>query len=337
MNKRWLFLLVLIVLGVLAWILHQRSSTTTLAGPLSDFAIEDTARVDRIFISDQKGAHVDLRRTADGWNVNGTFMAKQHDVDMLLRTFRRVEVRSPVPKSAEPMVLRTMAAASKRVEIYQGDRKPSKIWIVGHGTKDHFGTYMILEEPGKGRSSTPFILGLSGFTGILGPRFHNVLDDWRSTSVTEFPDLYQIASLEVEHPQMPRESYRIENLEGGRARFTDLQGKPIELDTTLARAAFLSFQKLNYEYIERNLNKHQKDSLLNTSPNHIVRLTTRDGEKQEMKFWYMPYKGGESQWDPRALHDNVRMRALIQDTLLVVVQRHMFDRVVQTASALRAS
>ncbi len=337
MNKRWIFLLVLIVLGALAWILHKRNTKSTLAGPLSDFAITDTASVDRIFISDQKGVSIDLRRAGHRWTVNGSFIAKQNDVDMLLRTFARVEVRSPVPKSTEPMVLRTMAAASKRVEIYQGGRKPSKIWIVGHGTKDHYGTYMILEKPDQGRSSTPFIMGLSGFTGILGPRFHTGLDDWRSTTVTDFPDLYEIATLEVEHPQMPRESYRIENLEGGKARFTDLQGQPIELDTMLARAAFLSFQKLNYEYIERNLTAQQKDSLLNTSPNHIVRLTTRDGEKNEMKFWYMPYKGEESQWDPRMLHDNVRMRALIQDTLLVVVQRHMFDRVVQPASALKSS
>lgn len=333
MNKRWILLLVLIVLVLLAWMLHRRSTSTTLSGPLSDFAIGDTSKVDRIFIADQAGASVDLRRTANGWTVNG-MNAKQHDIDMLLRTFNRIEVRSPVPKSMEPIVLRTMAASSKRVEIYEGDRKPSKIWIVGHGTKDHFGTYMILEKPEEGRSNVPFIMGLSGFTGILGPRFHTSVDDWRSSVIFQFTDLYDIQEIEVEHPQVPRGSYRIENLGQGKVRMTDLDGEPLPLDSTLARGTFLPFQQLNYEYIVRDMQQEKKDSLLNSSPNHIVRLTTRDGNKREVKFWYMPNQGEVSQWDPQNLHDPMRMHALVQDSLLVVVQRHMFDRILQPSSAL---
>ncbi len=335
MNKRWIFLLVLIVLGALAWMLHTRSSSSTLAKPLSDFGIADTSRVDRIFIADNLGATVDLRRTDNGWMVNDVFKAKQHDVDLLLRAFTRVEVRSPVPKGTEPVVLRTMGAASKRVEIYEGGSKPSKTWIVGHGTKDHFGTYMILEKPEEGRSNVPFIVGMSGFTGVLGPRFHTGLDDWRQSDVFQFDDLYQIAQLEVEHPQAPRESYRIENGPRGKVKLTDLQGNPMEFDTVLVQGALLPLQKLNYEYIDRKMNEHARDSLLSSSPNHIVRVTTRDGQKEEVKFWYMPYQGDEGQWDPQSLHDQVRMRALFQDSLLVVVQRQTFDRLFQPASALK--
>src|SRR5690606_24592259 len=172
-----ILLMVLVLLGALAWILHRRSTGSTLSGPLSDFAIADTARVDRIFISDQKGVSIDLRRTPEGWRLNDRYFAKQHNVDLLLRAFKRIEVRSPVPKSTEPAVLRAMSAGSRRVEIYQGDDEPEKVWIVGHGTKDHFGTYMLLEIPGEGRSNVPFITGMTGFTGILGPRFHTAIDD----------------------------------------------------------------------------------------------------------------------------------------------------------------
>jgi hypothetical protein len=335
MNKRWILLLVLIVLGLLAWMLNQRSTGSTLDRPLSDFTIRDTARVDRIFITDQNGAVVDLRRSGDGWMLNNTFKAKKHDVDLLLRTFVRVEVRSPVPKSMEPGVLRVMGAASRRVEIYEGGRKPSKIWIVGHGTQDHFGTYMLLEKPGEGRSGVPFIIGMSGFTGILGPRFHTDLDSWRSSEVLRVADLYQIERVEVEHPQAPRESYRIENLERGRVRLTDLEGRPLPFDTTLVRGALLPYQQLNYEYIDRNISRHQRDSLLSTSPNQVLRVKLRGEEPQEMKFWLMRYQGEMNQWDPHDLHDKMRMHALLQDTLLVVVQRQMFDRLVQPASDLK--
>jgi hypothetical protein len=334
MNKRWLLLLVLILLALLAWLLYKRSSPTTLAGPLSDFAIADTAAVDRIFIADQKGITIDLRRNGDRWSVNG-LPAKTHDVDLLLKAFKRVEVRSPVPKSEEATVLRIMASTARRVEIYQGDDVPEKVWIVGHGTKDHFGTYALLEKPGKGRSNAPFILGISGFIGILDPRFHTDMDSWRSSEVFHYTDLHDLASVELQFPAVPKESYRIENLGGDKVRMTDLQGNAQPFDTVLVRGALLPYQFLNYEYIERNLTDQQKDSLIGTTPSHILNVAERDGDQRTLKFWYMPGQGETSQWDPQMLHDRVRMHALIGDTLLVVVQREMFDRVLQPASSLR--
>src|SRR5690606_17147983 len=149
MNRRLLLLvLVLAVLGGIAWWLQQRSTATTLDAPLTDFAVPDTARVTRLFITDTKGHVSDVRREGDRWTVNGRYEARQPLVNIALKTLLRVEVRSPVPKSGEPMVLRTMAGTSTKVEIYEGGSSPSKVWIIGHATKDHFGTYLVLEKPG---------------------------------------------------------------------------------------------------------------------------------------------------------------------------------------------
>jgi hypothetical protein len=336
MNRRIVLLLVLAALGGLAWWLTQRSAPTSLDHALSDFAIADTATVDRIFIADQKGRSVDLRRTPQGWTVDGKYPTVKRSVDLLLRTFKRVEVRSAVAKAAEANVLRAMAAGGKKVEIYQGDDTPSKIWIVGHGTRDNFGTYMLLEKPGEGRSNTPFVMNMPGFTGILNTRFHTRLDEWRLPEVFRFNDLHDLASVEVELPAAPAQSYRIENLGGGKVRLLDLGGKPLPMDTVFVRGALLPYQQLNYEYIDRSLKPAQRDSLLASAPNAIVRATHRSGTGQQVKFWYMPYKGDEpGPGQARPLHDNLRMRALVQDTLLVVVQRAGFDAILQPASALK--
>ena len=154
-------------------------------------------------------AAIDLKRTANGWTLNDTYKAKPADVNMLLRTFKRVEVKSPVPKSAEATALRVMGASAKKVEIYEGGDVPSKIWIVGHGTQDHFGTYMLLEKPGEGRSNTPFICGMGGFTGILGTRFHTKLDEWRSTELYRFRDFRDLAEVKLETPLAPANSYTV--------------------------------------------------------------------------------------------------------------------------------
>lgn len=336
MNRRLILLLVLILLGAVAWWLSRGSGTTTLDEPLSDFMVPDTSKVDRIFIVETDGKSVDLRRGPDGWTVNGAFKAKQYDVNLLLRTFFRVEVRSPVPKSAEANVLRVMGTSSKRVEIYTGGSKPEKIWIVGHGTKDHYGTYALLEKPGVGRSSAPFVLGMSGFTGILNTRFHADLDTWRSTNIFKFPDLYELAALEVDRPGVAGSGYRIEQTKDRRYRLTDLNGKSLPMDTVLAKGSMLLFTEINYEYIDRTLKPAERDSLLATTPNHRITVIHRDGKKQGASFWYKPAEVyDEEVTRSERLHDKIRMYALVEDTLLVTVQRNLFDRILQPASALR--
>ncbi len=335
MNRRLLLFLVLIVLGGVAWWLSRTSGPTTLDRPLSDFAVEDTSRVTRIFIADQKGASIDLRRTANGWSLNDVFMAKQADVNMLLRTFKRIEVKSPVPKAALATTLRVMGAAGKKVEIYEGGDRPSKIWIVGHGTQDHFGTFMLLEKPGEGRSNAPFIMGMGGFTGILSTRFHTKVDDWRSTSFLRFDDLRDLAAVKLETPLAPANSYTIRQDANGRFSLLDYMDRPYAFDTVLVNGAILPAQQINFESIQR-LPATSRDSLLRSTPNHIVTFVDRNGTTTRTSLWYRPYTGEEPEFGmPKPLFDPIYMDALVQDTLVVVMQRPAFERILQPISAFR--
>ncbi len=337
MNRRLILFLILLVLAGLAYWMWSRSAPTTLDKPLSDFAVADTGTVTRIFISDQHGKTIDLKRMKAGWTVNDVYLAKQFDVNLLLRTFKRVQVKSPVPKSSEATALRMMGAVAKKVEIYKGGSSiPEKIWIVGHSTKDHFGTYMLLEKPGEGRSSVPFIMDMSGFNGILNTRFHTSIDDWRSTEMFAFRDLRSIASVELETPAAPATSYRIDQASDGRVSLFDAQGRPAPFDTVLVKGALLPYKQVNFEAIERKMKPASRDSLLAAVPNHILRVTTRDGNKSSTKFWFMPYGGEEPAFGaPKPLHDQLRMHALVQDTLLVVMQRPVVERVLQPISGFR--
>ena len=85
MKKRWIPLLLLVGLAVVAWWLWKGNTGNTLAGPLTDFAIPDTAKVDRIFIAEKTGGTADLRRTPEGWTING-LLAKGFQVNLLLKT-----------------------------------------------------------------------------------------------------------------------------------------------------------------------------------------------------------------------------------------------------------
>ncbi len=336
MNRRLLLLIVLAVLGATAWWLNSRSTGSTLDPTLSDFAIADTARVTRIHISDRKGKAVDLRRTPAGWMLNDRFRARQPEVTTALTTFKRIEVKSPVPKSAEETAIRAMAASSTKVEIYTGDDVPEKIWIVGHASKDQKGTHMVLEVPGTGRSSAPFVMGMQGFLGVLNTRFPTDPDNWRSASVFNYPDLHALASVEVEHVGRPASSYRIENREGGTPRLLGLDGNALPMDTVLVQAALLPYREFNYDHIMRDVPKAKRDSLLAAPPNFRITATGRDGSARRMTLWYMANTDGEAGFDtPRPLHDALRMWAVVEDTLLVAVQRQYTDIMTQPANAFR--
>ncbi|HRH37371.1 MAG TPA: hypothetical protein PK760_03440, partial [Flavobacteriales bacterium] len=326
MKRRIVLLIVLLVLGGTAWWLATRGPDTTLDKPMSDFAVADTSRVTRIFIADKKGGTVDLRRTAEGWTVNNLYPAQQPQINIALMTFLRIVVTSPVPKASEPVTLRTMGANSTKVEIYEGGDKPSKIWIVGHATKEHMGTYMVLEKPDVGRSSAPFVMGIDGFRGILNTRFPANADDWRSTNVFNFKDLRTLARVEVEHVGRPEASIRIDQDANGNVSLSDLSGKKLPMDTALTKGVLIYFRSFDYEVIPRKLPATSRDSLLKATPNFIVSTTARSGEQKSMKLWYMPSHDEETGFDAaQMIHDKIRMWAFVEDSLVVAVQRHFTD------------
>ncbi|MBP6389932.1 MAG: hypothetical protein KA352_03475 [Flavobacteriales bacterium] len=336
--KRLLWtLLVLALLGALAWWLQVRDTGSTLSQPLTDFAIADTAAVDRIFIAEPDGRTVDLRRTENGsWMVNGTLRADRFKVNLLLKTFYRVEVRAPVPRSAEANVLRIMASQVKKVEIYQGGDQPQKVWYVGHSTKDHVGTYMLLEKPGTGRSNVPFVMGMSGFTGFLSSRFHADLDDWRSTVVFAYPSLNAIAEVRVENTTDPANSYVLRTKPNGPSELLDGSGAEVPMDTARANSVLAQIKTMYFEFIERNLSPAQCDSVRKSQPLYRLSVTDRNGSSRTVPIFRKAPYAGQRDMDGELLTADVdRLYATVDDTTLVVVQRLTFDRVLLPLSALR--
>jgi hypothetical protein len=297
--------------------------------------VPDTAGVDRIFIADKNGNTVDLVRSEHGWTVNG-LPANPVPVNLLLKTFLRVEVRSPVAKSMETNVLKVMASEAKKVEIYEGGSEPSKIWWVGHATQDHFGTFALLEKPGVGKSEAPFVLGMSGFSGILTTRFHAKLDDWRSTVLAEYPDLTRITSVQVEHPAEDSAGYRV-TFTNDKLELLSASGTPIPMDTARVQDLMLHLKDSHFEYRERTITRAQQDSVRQSEPLHVLTITEKDNKTLRVPFYKKsPYPGERNMEMALLTEDLDRMWAVVDDTALVVVQRYWFDRVVPYLGELKA-
>jgi len=67
-NKKGLILLI-ILLAIAVWLYFSRDSGT-ISNELKDFAVKDTADIERIYIATQEGGTADLYREGDYWTIN---------------------------------------------------------------------------------------------------------------------------------------------------------------------------------------------------------------------------------------------------------------------------
>ena len=87
MKKNKTIFIVFLVLFLIALVLWLTQSTSTFKRALSDFQLNDSSNVTRIFLADKNNNSVILSRKSPGkWMVNEKYLAQIQSVDLLLKT-----------------------------------------------------------------------------------------------------------------------------------------------------------------------------------------------------------------------------------------------------------
>src|SRR3972149_10537431 len=169
MKKNRLTIIITIALAIIAAYLLYTSKKGTIRQELKDFAVEDTSAITKIFMVDMRNNQVTLQKEKPGnWAVNGKYRARNDLIDVLLKTMKNLQVKSPVARAAHDNMVKQLATGAVKVEIYQNNNtNPGKVYYVGGATQDKYGTYMLLEN-----SSEPFIMSLPYFSGYLTTRYN---------------------------------------------------------------------------------------------------------------------------------------------------------------------
>lgn len=333
MRKNLTLLLILIALTVVAGVLYQTGvfDQSQSMRPLSDFAIEDTAAVNKIFIADQDGNQALLERNDQGWwTLNGKYRAMDYKVGNVLEGFHNIRLKGPVPRATVPGVIKMIAGRGRKVEIYQNDAWV-KTWYIGTCTQDHFGTYMVLETPEDGRSSEPMIMRAEGFTGCLLQRYFAWEGEWRHTGVFNYPKL-DISRVEMIDHGSPDNSFDIRYGGGNDLELhSPLLEKRIEVFDTLAVKDYLiRFKQVHFETFSNYLTENQQDSLRNALPAFTIRVTENDGDVRKVDLYWKT--AVEEQLLPNGEvnpYDGDRMFAHTAADEIVLAQRMTFDPLTQ--------
>lgn len=197
-----------LIIGLTYFAIDLNKSSKATDVNLIAFSVKDTSSVDKIEIYDSyKDMKYALLRGDDGnWKGEDGACVQQHIVTMMLNTMKNITLKGYVPKSAMKNMKKLMMSQYKEVKIYQ-DGEWAKTWYVGHSTKNQTGTHMLLETPDM-KSDNPVIMGMKGFTGILGPRFFADSRRFTCTDLFSIPRK-SIRSVRVINRVTPSESFEI--------------------------------------------------------------------------------------------------------------------------------
>ncbi|MEI7896842.1 MAG: hypothetical protein WCJ26_07375 [bacterium] len=342
MKKNKTIFIVFIALALIALLLWLTQSTTTFRRSLSDFKLEDSASVTRIFMADKNNNCVTLTKTGQGhWTVNDKYRGQNISIDLLLKTMVELEVQQPVAFAAHDNIIRELAVNSVKVEIYQRvfridlfgiirwfpHEKLTKVYYVGGATPSNQGCFMLMEH-----SADPFIVFLPGFRGFVSPRYSPIEKYWRDYNIFR-KSIPEIAGVKVEIPSTPEYSYEVRS--NGRNKFSLVSlsdNKEVVNYDTLKVLNFLSgFRNLNYEALLNDMDKVRKDSILASQPFIIITLTDTAGVSTSIKTYHK--KGPDGQTDPKGAplpYDLDRLYASVNGGKdFTIIQYFTFDKVLR--------
>jgi len=333
MKNNLIGLVILLVLGAIAFVVYQQRGSGTIKPELHDFAVKDTANITKIFLADKAGQTILLERKNDReWTVNKNHKARKDAVDVLLKTIKRVEMKAPVAKTAHDNIVKLLAGKSTKVEIYKGDEK-AQTYYVGDATNDNQGTYMLIEG-----SRTPFICHIPGFIGYLSSRYMTRILEWRDSEIFSYT-LPQIAEIKVEFHNEPERSFRITHSKDRVVQlFQNSEKEELvnNMDTVFVKRYMLNYGNVRFEGIQP-YDEARVDSIVHSPPYFTISVTDRQGETKSITSFRLPANPDAIDINEIPLvWDLDRMHGMLNgnESEVLLIQHFTFDRLTVPIKAL---
>lgn len=341
MKKFRLPLIIVISLTLIAVFLFLNNTNGTLRKKENKFAIDDTASVSRFFMADKLGHTVKVTRTTPTtWILNDTFPVAPDMVEMILKTFKNIDIKAPVSNSSRNTIIRLLAAKSVKVEIYQKvyrinlfnwiklfkHEKLTRTYYVGDATMNNTGTFMLMEG-----SNDPYIIHIPGFKGFVNSRYSPLVADWRSHEIYKFK-IPEIQSVKVEYGEKPEQSFLLKNLGNRNFELTSLVDNRIVTNyDTLKLIGFLgSFRNVNFESLINDIAPAKKDSILASVPTLRIELTDKLNKVHVLKAWKRKADLGQIDMEGKeTLWDMDRMYAVNEESSdMITIQYFVFQEIM---------
>jgi hypothetical protein len=328
---RWSVVIGLSVAALVVYlILRETQSHDDLSPEAYDFAVADTASIDRIVLWNRSPDTAVLTRQAGVWLINGAHPARPDAVEVLLETLYRIRLRGFAPDAATANILSAMSTYGTHVDVFAGD-KSLKSFTVGTETPDMLGTYFLRDGFGR-----PVAVHIPGFNGFLSSRFFLREDLWRHRVIWSSAE--PVSSVRLTYADSAKAGFNLS--EDGGAWTLEAGGTRSAADGMAVQALLKAVASSQYEgvIIPSDAAYGKQDSLKALVPRIRIEVRRTDGSRNSMDLYHVPP-------DPEAMDDSGqpmefdpnRFYAFLDDGRMVLVQRFGLQHLLKSSRALRAS
>lgn len=290
-RKNLVYVVVLAALAAASYFFVFKNKWSTLDIDEKDFAVTDTASIDKIMIGDLQGNKIVYSRKNFVWYANDSFPVKPYYMQMLLSTIKNIKVKEPVADAAIENVKKQLATENKVVEIYDKQNNLLKRYFVGPPSPGSHGTYMMIDG-----AKIPYIIHLEDLDGTIDVHYQTDLNEIRSLEIFHFP-ITNIRSVSIDYcingeEYVSGDSSFAVIIKGKNDVEIQLAGKDEKqklAGENLTRAYdFLnSFRNINCEAFQNSFVK--KDSVLkNEKPFCAILLIDLENKRHELRLYHKP-------------------------------------------------
>jgi hypothetical protein len=333
--KSILLIVVLGALGYLAFSLLNEKKSSLSEEALSDFAIKDTASIDRIRISSNVGGLVDFVKIDGVWHFEDGACAQQHMIYNFLETIKYIAVKGPVPVGTIETVNKQTLAQHKKVEIFQNGAL-AKTWFIGTTTADHYGTYMILKNEGLGISPEPFIVFQPNVYGNLADQFSLRRKDYECSGIFVFDNLFDIKEIDVINHEDTAANFTIRSVDTNTFELYHNGLKIESFDTVNVRKYITGFAKMHYDVKEPLIPQEIRDSTLASPPYFTITVTDINGNANTLITHLKDPVNVEYDYDGNLITtDRDYLYAVMQNGDFVMIQYFVFDKAFRNLAYFR--
>lgn len=334
MGKLKLIILVIVLAGlsVVTYQLFNKEKSSLSAEALSDFAIKDTASIDRLIISSNSGGMIDFKKIEGKWGFADGGCIQIHMIHSFLETIKYVAIKSPVPRGAVENVNKLTLAQHKKIEIFQNG-KLTKTWFIGTTTSDHYGTNMILKIEGIGISPEPFITFQPNVYGNLADQFSLRRKDYECSGIFVYKNLFDIKEIDIINHEDSTSNFTIKSMDTNTFKLYSNGAEVQNFDTVNVREYIAGFAKMHYDVKEPSIPKEIRDSIVDSPPYYTIKVTDKNGRVTSLITHLKGAIQQEFDYDGNLITiDRDNLYAVTDDSVFVMLQYYVFGKAFKKLS-----
>jgi len=277
-KKYWWFL-ILIFLAI--YVFRLKTQQGTINSRFKEFSVDEINEVTSIEIINNCTS-VLLEKTDESWTVNNNSKAKPDAVNAFLLLLNKIQVKSPLPLAVSDSLTHILKTEGVEVKIFSHS-KQLRNFFVHYTTTLNLGGIGILSG-----SEKAFTLEFPNYNNDIVKLFYIQPSAWAENSFS-IPSTKTIQAVEVELPNEPEKSYRIDYLENGNRLFDLYNGKSaIKFSTNKLQHFNDALKNLAIPATNDTLSHQQRAAILYSQPSSIITIHFEKNEQVKLTFFPIP-------------------------------------------------